>query len=64
MVKIIIQSSKNEKAEEMSKLIAELLCRVINSKLRDLINYKNDLLALEDILKELDKDKNKFYIQI
>lgn len=64
MVKIIIQSSKNGKAEEMSKLIAELLCRVINSKLRDLINYKNDLRALEDILKELDKDKNKFYIQI
>ena len=40
----------------MSKLISELLYRVNPSILRDLINYKNDLLALEDILKELDKE--------
>ena len=37
----------------MVKLISELLYRVNNSIMRDLINYKNDLLALEDILKEL-----------
>ena len=40
----------------MVKLISELLHRVKNSIMRDLINYKNDLLALEDILKELDKE--------
>lgn len=40
----------------MVKLISELLYRVNNSIMRDLINYKNDLLALEDILKELDKE--------
>ena len=40
----------------MVKLISELLYRVNNSIVRDLINYKNDLLALEDILKELDKE--------
>lgn len=56
MVKIIINSSTTKKAEEMSKLISELLYRVNPSILRDLINYKNDLLALEDILKELDKE--------
>ena len=38
----------------MVKLISELLYTVNNSIMRDLINYKNDLLALEDILKELD----------
>lgn len=56
MVKITINSSTTKKAEEMSKLISELLYRVNPSILRDLINYKNDLLALEDILKELDKE--------
>ena len=56
MVKITINSSTTKKAEEMSKLISELLYRVYPSILRDLINYKNDLLALEDILKELDKE--------
>lgn len=56
MVKIIINSSTTKKAEEMSKLISELLYRVNPSILRDLINYKNYLLALEDILKELDKE--------
>lgn len=40
----------------MVKLISELLHGVNNSIMRDLINYKNDLLALEDILKELDKE--------
>ena len=40
----------------MVKLISELLYTVNNSIMRDLINYKNDLLALEDILKELDKE--------
>lgn len=40
----------------MVKLISELLYRVNNSIMRDLINYKNDLLVLEDILKELDKE--------
>ena len=40
----------------MVKLSSELLYRVNNSIKRDLINYKNDLLALEDILKELDKE--------
>ena len=40
----------------MVKLISELLYRMNNSILRDLKNYKNDLLALEDILKELDKE--------
>ena len=40
----------------MVKPISELLYRVNNSIMRDLINYKNDLLALEDILKELDKE--------
>lgn len=42
---------------EMSKLISELLYRVNPSILRDLIKYKNDLLAEEDILAELDKEK-------
>ena len=56
MVKITINSSTTKKAEEMSKLISELLYRVNPSILRDLINYKNDLFALEDILKELDKE--------
>lgn len=56
MVKITINSSTTKKAEEMSKLISELLYRENPSILRDLINYKNDLLALEDILKELDKE--------
>ena len=55
MVKII-QYSKTQKAEKMVKLISELLYRVNNSILRDVISYKNDLLALEDILKELDKE--------
>ena len=41
----------------MSKLISELLNRVNPSILRDLIKYKNDLLAEEDILAELDKEK-------
>ena len=45
-----------KKAERMVKLMSELLYRMNNSILRDLINYKNDLLALEDILKELDKE--------
>ena len=40
----------------MVKLISELLYRVNNSIMRDLINYKNDLLVLEDILRELDKE--------
>ena len=40
----------------MVKLSSELLYRVNNNIKRDLINYKNDLLALEDILKELDKE--------
>ena len=55
MVKII-QYSKTQKAEKVVKLISELLYRVNNSILRDVISYKNDLLALEDILKELDKE--------
>ena len=56
MAKIIIQYSKTQKAEKMVKLISKLLYRVNNSIMRDLMNYKNDLLALEDILKELDKE--------
>ena len=56
MVKIIINSLTTKKAGEMSKLISDLLYRVNPSILRDLINSKNDLLALEDILKELDKE--------
>ena len=56
MVNIIIQYSKTQKGEKMVKLSSELLHRVNNSIKRDLINYKNDLLALEDILKELDKE--------
>ena len=57
MVKKIINLSTTKKAEEMSKLISELLYRVNPSILRDLIKYKNDLLAEEDILAELDKEK-------
>ena len=56
MVNIIIQYSKTQKGEKMVKLSSELLYRVNNNIKRDLINYKNDLLALEDILKELDKE--------
>ena len=56
MVKIMIQYSKTQKGEKIVKLISELLYRMNDSKLRDLKNYKNDLLALEDILKELDKE--------
>lgn len=56
MIKIIIQYSKTQKGEKMVKLSSELLYRVNNNIKRDLINYKNDLLALEDILKELDKE--------
>lgn len=41
----------------MSKLISELLNRVNPSILRDSIKYKNDLLAEEDIVAELDKEK-------
>lgn len=57
MVKKKINLSTTKKAEEMSKLISELLYRVNPSILRDLIKYKNDLLAEEDILAELDKEK-------
>lgn len=57
MVKIIINLSTTKKAEDMSKLISELLYRVNSSMLRDSIKYKNDLLAEEDILAELDKEK-------
>ena len=57
MVKIIINLSTTKKAEDMSKLISELLYRVNSSMLRDSIKYKNDLLAEEDILGELDKEK-------
>ena len=39
----------------MAELISQLLYRVNPSTLRDLKNFRNDLLALEDILKELDK---------
>ena len=56
MVKMIINSSTTKKAGEMSKLISDLLYRVNPSILWDLINYKNDLLALENILNELDKE--------
>ena len=56
MIKIIIHYSKTQKADKMVKLISELLYRVNNSIMWDLINYKNDLLALEDILKDLDKE--------
>ena len=56
MVKIIINSSTAQKAEEMAKIISELLYRVKPSILRDLKNFRNDLFALEDILKELDKE--------
>lgn len=57
MVKIIINLSTTKKAEDMSKLISELLYRVNSSMLRDSIKYKNDLLPEEDILAELDKEK-------
>lgn len=57
MVKIIINLSTTKKAEDMSKLISELLYRVNSSMLRDSIKYKNDSLAEEDILAELDKEK-------
>lgn len=57
MVKIIINLSTTKKAEDMSKLISELLYRLNSSMLRDSIKYKNDLLAEEDILAELDKEK-------
>ena len=40
----------------MAKLISQLLYRVNPSILLDLKNFRNDLLALEDILKELDKE--------
>ena len=40
----------------MAELISQLLYRVNPSILRDLKNFRNDLLALEDILKELDKE--------
>ena len=56
-LKKIINLSTTKKAEEMSKLISELLYRVNPSILRDLIKYKNDLPAEEDILAELDKEK-------
>lgn len=56
MVKYIINSSDTERAREIAKPISDLLYRVNPSILRDLINYKNDLLTLEDILKELDKE--------
>lgn len=56
MVKIIMNSLTTKKAGEMSRLISDLLYRVNPSILRDLIISKNDLLALEDILKELDKE--------
>lgn len=56
-LKKIINLSTTKKAEEMSKLISELLYRVNPSILRDLIKYKNDLLAEDDILAELDKEK-------
>ena len=55
--KKIINLSTTKKAEEMSKLISELLYRVNPSILQDLIKYKNDLLAEDDILAELDKEK-------
>lgn len=54
---IIINLSTTKKAEDMSKLISELLYRVNSSMLRDSIKYKNDLLPEEDILAELDKEK-------
>ena len=40
MVKIIINSSTAQKAEEMAKLISELLYRVNPSILRDLKNFR------------------------
>ena len=40
----------------MAKLISQLLYRVNTSILLDLKNFRNHLLALEDILKELDKE--------
>ena len=40
----------------MAKLISQLLYRVNPSILLDLNNFRNHLLALEDILKELDKE--------
>ena len=40
----------------MAKLISQLLYRVNPSILLDLKNFRNHLLALEDILKELDKE--------
>ena len=40
-----------------------VLYRVNNSIMRDLINYKNDLLALEDILKELDTGAPNHYFR-
>lgn len=62
MVKFIINSSDTERTREMAKQISELLYRVNPSILRYLINYKNDLLALEDILKELDKELKQIFI--
>lgn len=56
MVKIIVNSSTAQKAEEMANLISELLYGVNPSILQDLNNFRNDLLALEDILKKLDKE--------
>lgn len=55
MARIIIQYSKIQKVEKMVKLISELLYKVNNNILRNLMDYKNDLLTLEDILKELNK---------
>ena len=57
MVKILINPSKTETAIKKEKLISELWCRADNSNLRELLSYKNDLLALDDLLKEIDKDK-------
>ena len=46
----------------MAELISQLLYRVNPSILRDLKNFRNDLLALEDILKELDKELKQIFI--
>ena len=57
MVRIIIRTSKTEDAIQKEKLISELLYRADDSIIKELITYKNDLLALDDVLRELDKDK-------
>lgn len=57
MVRIIIPTSETEDAIQKEKLISELLYRAHDSIIKELISYNNDLLALDDVLRELDKDK-------